>query len=187
MAPPKLRALPALGTERPVAIDRASNGVEQLLLAERLRQELDRAGLHRPHRHGDVAVAGEEDDRHLGVRLDELALQIQPTQPREAHVEYEASRRVETTGVQERPRARKYLDLESHRCDEPAQRVTYRRIVVDDEDNGPRGRRVEGGATRYLTSWRMFGFAHAAPSALRIASRRTGPPTGFSRSAVAPA
>src|SRR5262249_55592736 len=36
---PKLRALLTVHTDRPVALDSASNGVEQLLLAERLRQE----------------------------------------------------------------------------------------------------------------------------------------------------
>src|SRR5262249_7634246 len=58
---PKLRALLTLHTDRPVALDSASNGVEHLLLAERLRQELDGARFHSPDRHGDVAVTGDED------------------------------------------------------------------------------------------------------------------------------
>src|SRR5512132_3192227 len=51
----------------------------------------------------DVAVTGEKDDWQLRVRLGELALQVQPAQPGQAHVEHEASRRVGTLGVQERP------------------------------------------------------------------------------------
>src|SRR5262249_30291877 len=98
----QLRALPAIRAHRAVALDPASNGVEQILLAERLRQELDGAGLHGADRHWNVAVAGEEDDRQLGLRVGELALQIEPAEPREPHIQHEASRRIGTACVQER-------------------------------------------------------------------------------------
>ena len=52
------------------------NGVEEVLITERLRQELDGAALHRLHRHRDVAVPGDEDDRELPVRCGELALKV---------------------------------------------------------------------------------------------------------------
>ena len=45
------------------------HGVEHVLVAERLGQEVDGAGLHGAHRHRDVAVAGHEDDRDVGVGL----------------------------------------------------------------------------------------------------------------------
>src|SRR5262245_46406561 len=45
-----------------VSLDAEVNRVKQLLIAERFGEELDRTGLHRPHTHGDVAVAGDEDD-----------------------------------------------------------------------------------------------------------------------------
>jgi hypothetical protein len=41
---------------------------------ERLRQELNGATLHRLHRHRDVAVPCDEDDRKFPVRRGELAL-----------------------------------------------------------------------------------------------------------------
>src|SRR5439155_22760859 len=63
MAPAGLAALLALRAHRPIALDRASNRVEQLLLAEGLRQKLHGTGLHGPDRHRDIAVTGEEDDR----------------------------------------------------------------------------------------------------------------------------
>src|SRR5262249_6161495 len=157
----KLRAVLAFYADRPVALDTTSNGVEQLLLAEWVRQEFDRARFHGPDRHGNVAVAGDEDDRQLRVRLDELALQIEPAQPRQAHVEDEASRRIRTTCVQERPRAGKHLDLESDGRDEPPQRVAHRRIVVDHEDDRSRRRRVGGGAPRYVRSSTMRRVAHS--------------------------
>ena len=36
--------------------------VSALLVAERLGQELDRAGLHRPYAHGNIAVTCNEND-----------------------------------------------------------------------------------------------------------------------------
>src|SRR5882724_12377435 len=50
VATTKLGALVTLRAHRAIALDRASNGVEQILLAERLRQKLDRAGFHGPDR-----------------------------------------------------------------------------------------------------------------------------------------
>ena len=71
-----------------VTLDSAANGVEQVLLAKRLRQKLNRARLHCSNRHGDVAVAGEENDRQGRICVGKLSLEIQPAQPRQADVEH---------------------------------------------------------------------------------------------------
>ena len=47
------------------AADGLPHRVEQFLVVERLGEEIDGAGLHRPHGHRDVAVAGDEDDRDV--------------------------------------------------------------------------------------------------------------------------
>ena len=74
VAAAQLGPLRAVRAHRPVALDRAADGVEEVLLAERLRQELHGAGLHGLDRHGDVAMPGEEDDWQCRVRLGQLAL-----------------------------------------------------------------------------------------------------------------
>src|SRR5207253_2315785 len=56
VATTQLGALAALRAYRAIALDRVSYGVEQILLAERLRQKLHGAGFHGPDGHGDVAV-----------------------------------------------------------------------------------------------------------------------------------
>src|SRR5215831_2076311 len=53
------------------------NGVQQVLIAERLGQELDRSIFYRPDRHRDVAVSGDDNDRDLNVRRRELSLKIE--------------------------------------------------------------------------------------------------------------
>ena len=76
----RLEALPEHGQGffilPPSAITRKAelDGVEELLITERLREELNGAPLHRLHRHRDVAVPGDEDDWKFPVRRGELAL-----------------------------------------------------------------------------------------------------------------
>src|SRR5207245_10546334 len=91
----------AVRAHRPVALDRAADGVEEVLLAERLRQELHGAGLHGLDGHRDVAMPGEKDDWQCRVRLGQLALQVQTAQTWQAHVEHEASRRIGAPGPQD--------------------------------------------------------------------------------------
>ncbi len=63
--PPGILSSSRLCRSRPIAVD---NGVQHVLVAKRLGQEVDRSGLHGPHRHRDVAVAGHEDDRDVDIR-----------------------------------------------------------------------------------------------------------------------
>ena len=84
-----------------VALDADINGVEQVLIAKRLGQEFDRAGLHGAHRHRDVAVPGDEDDREVEPRLRDFALEIEPAQARHADVEHQAAGRVGPLEAQE--------------------------------------------------------------------------------------
>src|SRR5438270_1606396 len=52
-----------VGAADAVLFKRDTDRIEQILVAERLGQKLDGARLHRPHRHRDVAIAGDEDDQ----------------------------------------------------------------------------------------------------------------------------
>src|SRR5262249_47331998 len=66
------------------------NGIEEVLIAERLGQELDGPSFHRLHRHRDVAVTGDEDDRDLPVCSGELTLEIEAALAGQSDVEYKA-------------------------------------------------------------------------------------------------
>jgi len=83
-----------LHTVLPLVRDLAVTGdalpdrIEQSPTVERLGQELEGAGLHRSHRHGDVAVTREKDDGDLKIRLGELLLQIESAQPRQFHIQH---------------------------------------------------------------------------------------------------
>ena len=63
-----------------IAPNRLLDGVEQILLAKRFGKKLDRTGFHRLHRHRDITVTRNEDDRNLNAGCDQLPLQIQAAQ-----------------------------------------------------------------------------------------------------------
>src|SRR5262245_49788342 len=55
-----------------------SYGIQHVLIAKRLGQEVDGTRLHGAHRHRYVAMPGHEDDRDADIGLLELGLEIQP-------------------------------------------------------------------------------------------------------------
>src|SRR5262245_19997295 len=76
-----------------IALDGHSDRVQEILLPDRLGEELDRSGLHGLDAHRDVAVAGDEDDGRVNVGLGQLSLKVEAAQLRHSDIEYE------TTGI----------------------------------------------------------------------------------------
>jgi hypothetical protein len=64
------------------------NSVKKILIAYRLREELNRASFHGLHRHRNIAVSCSEDDWEFTARRCELALEFQSALPRKSHVQY---------------------------------------------------------------------------------------------------
>src|SRR3984885_16158034 len=91
------------------------NRVEQLLITERLRQELNGAALHRLHRHRNVAMPRDEDDRELHSRPGELALKIKAALPRQSDVEHEAGRAIGQIGLEKVGNRRKQPSIQIER------------------------------------------------------------------------
>jgi len=68
--------------------------IEQVLVAEWLGEEVDGTGLHRAHRHRNIAVAGHEHNRQIDTEFAELALEIEAAGARQADVPPEAARHI---------------------------------------------------------------------------------------------
>jgi len=79
---------------RTVTCQRLLDGVEQVLVAERLGEKLDCPGFHRLHHHRHVAVASDENDWDVNLGFGQLALEVESAQPRQPHVEHQAGGRV---------------------------------------------------------------------------------------------
>src|SRR5262245_3264148 len=74
-----------------IAGESGFDGLNEVLITERLCQELDGTALHRLHGHRDVGVRCDKDNRHLPICRGKVALKLKTTSPRHSHVEYEAS------------------------------------------------------------------------------------------------
>jgi len=75
-----------------IALKGLLNSIQQLLIVERLREELHRAGFHSLNCHGNVAMRGDKDNGSLHARIRQLPLEIEAVQPRKLHIEDKATR-----------------------------------------------------------------------------------------------
>src|SRR5262245_43026143 len=118
-----------------ITLDRSRNGIQKILIAKRLGEEIDSAGLHGPHRHGNIAMSRNEHDRNANIRLRQLGLEVETAQSRQPDVEYKAAWNIRTLALQELLRRCEYLDPQLYRLKEPRKRLTHRGVVVHDEDD----------------------------------------------------
>src|SRR3954465_837389 len=91
------------------------NGIEEVLITERLRQELNGTPLHRLYRHRDVAVRRDEDDGEFPVGRCDLALKIKAAFPGQSHVEHEAGGAIRQLGLEKVRNGRKELSIQAER------------------------------------------------------------------------
>src|SRR5258706_2380804 len=122
----------AVGT---VLTDRQLDRVQQLLITDRLGEELNRSGLHGPNRHRDIRVAADENNRQVNIRLDEAIVKLQSTPPRQSDVENEASQDARARGGEKFLNRGEQLDAQAYRSQQPLKGVTDIPIVIDN-DNG---------------------------------------------------
>src|ERR1700759_3527255 len=99
----------------PIAREAKLNAVEEVLIPEGFCEELDRAALHRLHRHGDVAVPGDEDDGKFPVRCGKFALKIKTALLRQSHVEDQARGPIRRIRLEKIGDGREKLSFQSDR------------------------------------------------------------------------
>src|SRR5262249_52808853 len=117
-----------------VTCDAGLDRIEQALLAERLRQEIDRTCLHRLDRHWNVGMSGQEDD---GLRFApgiQVLLEIEAAQSRQAHVQNQASRALVSLGFNQLLRRGKAGRVQTDRLHQFLDGLAYAFIVVDYEN-----------------------------------------------------
>ena len=121
---------------QPRAISRETerDRIQQVLIAERLGQELDRSSFYRLDRHWDVAMSGDEDDRNVNVGRRELALKIETTSAGQPDIEHEASGAVRAPFVQKFGNRGQGLGLHANGSDQAAERLADPQVVIDDDD-----------------------------------------------------
>ena len=123
-----------LRAPRTVLFQGGGNGVEEILVTKGLGEEVDGAGFHGAHRHGNISMAGEENDRYGNFGLRQLFLTFETTHSRETHIEDEAARRAVVFAFEEAFSRTEKLDLEPDQLEKLLQRGAQRGIVVDHEN-----------------------------------------------------
>ena len=75
--------------------------VQQILIAKRFGQELDRTALHRPNRHRNIGMAADEDNRQAQLCLVQILLKIEPTLSWQPDVENQAPGHIRRGAIEE--------------------------------------------------------------------------------------
>src|SRR5262245_54350540 len=120
---------------RAIARQAQLDRVQQVLIAEWLGQEFDRASLYRPDRHRDVAVPGDEYDRNMNVGRRELPLKIETASAGQPDIEHKAGRPFRAPIFHKFRYRGQRLDLQAHGTQQTFERLADPRVVIND-DNG---------------------------------------------------
>src|SRR5438132_492022 len=115
------------------ALDGVSDGTQQHIIAEWLRQELDSARLHGLDGHRYVTVTRNKDDRHVDPIADDAFLQIETIETRKRNVKYEAARNKDSWAVEKFLCGREYFRLPAFAANQQLQRLAYGDVVVNHE------------------------------------------------------
>jgi len=125
-----------------VPFDRLCDGVEHVLMAKRLCQEIDRSCFHSPDGHRDVSMTRYHDNGDMNVRIGQLSLEVETAHSGQPDVEHKAAWRVRELLLQEFRRRAEPSWLKADRSEQAAQRIANLRVVINDEDDGRLGKRV---------------------------------------------
>ncbi|MDB5393339.1 MAG: hypothetical protein JWM91_845 [Rhodospirillales bacterium] len=106
-----------------VALKREVDRVQEILIAERLRQEHNCASFHRPHGHRAIAMYGDEDDRRRNIGPRQLVLKVEAAPSRQPGVEYQARRTARQLRIQEFLRRSEGLDPQPRGAEKALQRL----------------------------------------------------------------
>jgi GNAT superfamily N-acetyltransferase len=164
----QLRSLTQCGS---ALFDGPADGAKQRFVVEGLGQELDRSRLHRPYRHGDVPVPGDEDDGEGALAFAEMLLEVEPGEVGQRHVQDQAARRRRAVARQEGSGGRVGLGMPPGGADQKLERFEDGDIVVHDEHEG-------GGIGAHAY--------HATCSAALMAARSAVSLKGLNRQSTAP-
>src|SRR5580704_6180592 len=115
------------------ALDGVPDGAQQHVVPEWLRQELDSSCLHGLDRRRHVAVARDEDNRHVKPIDSDALLQIETIEVRKSNVKYQATRNKDSWASEEFFCGRECLRLPACEANQRFQRFAHRDVVVDNE------------------------------------------------------
>src|SRR5579863_1473263 len=130
-----------------VSLQSLLNRVQQILIPKGLRQKLDRARFKSFHRHWNVAVRGDKDDRDFNADFRQLSLKIESTHLGQSYIQNQTTRVVGgALPSQKLVTSSERLGAETNGLNEILHRLTHADIVIDDK-HGRNDRGFHAGAS----------------------------------------
>jgi len=116
----------------------AAHVVDDHVVIKWLLDKIDRSSLHRPHSHGQVAVAGDDHHWQGGVVLGQLFLNFQAAEPGHAHVEYNATHPIGLQFLKKFHARTEGAHRQADSVEKRAHGVTHRVVIVEHKDRSLR-------------------------------------------------
>lgn len=141
-----------------IALQSLLDRIEEVLIPEGLCQKFHCARLHRFDSHGNVSMAGDENDGNLGSRLVQFLLDFQATHSRQSDIEHEATGTVWQCVPQKFPGCRERLRMQTNRLQQTLHGGTHAVIIIDNEHCSGVGRchGMYGHFTAQFKHWRAM-------------------------------
>jgi len=118
-----------------VSLERPDHGIQDILITERFRQEVDGSSFHCLDRHRNVAVTRHKDDRDANIRLSQFGLKVETADPRQPNIEDQAACNIGHLDLRKFAGRTEQLDPQAYRSEKTAESRAHRYVVVDDEDD----------------------------------------------------
>ena len=120
-----------------LAIDLKSfcDPVQQFLILEGFRKEIDGASFHGFYAGRNVTVAGHEDDRDLHASPGQLLLKFQAVQTRHMHIKNQAGRPIWEFYIQKGLGRFEELNFEARRFDKAPESLAHGCVVIYNEND----------------------------------------------------
>src|ERR1700722_11478492 len=118
-----------------VLIERAHHGIQHVLVAKRLWEEVDGSSLHRFHRHRNVAMAGHEDDRNVNARLGQDVLKLKAVYAWQPDIEHKTTGSIRKLALKKCRGRAEYFDMKVHRLKQVGQSRPHGFVIVNDEND----------------------------------------------------
>ena len=134
-APAKHAQLRVHGADRAIARDRALHRGQELVGIDRLGEEVDRAALHRADAARHVFLAADEDRGLLHSGGSQQVMQLETAQPRQVHVEDQASRDGQRLALEQIAGGGERLHGVARRREEPRERAPHGIVVVHQQQD----------------------------------------------------
>src|SRR5882672_1107733 len=106
--------------------------IEQILVPEGLGKKFNRTGFHGLHRHRNISMTGDKNNRNSDAGINQLMLKVQTVDSGKSHVQNQATWRIRALTAEEFLRCSEGFRTQANRLEHAMDGGTHQVIVIDD-------------------------------------------------------